>query len=203
MTAFEGHVAWGSVHRSWQRVARLADHLPNAPRSPRVTKRNDMTDLRQALAAQHEADVRQREARAHADAMIAHEIASGVSYHEVARVTLEVRLGRPPTPDECRPEVVRLRQCRCRLVTGRHGNRAKVGLKIGDAVVGSESEVSDMTRLTKRITTTTTEEYGIDEKEKEDVECADDAAEGDDAAEADEDADEDEEEDEDEDADEE
>ena len=36
-----------------------------------------------------------------------------------------------------------------------------------------------MTRLTKRITTTTTEEYGIDENQKDEVECADDAAEGD------------------------
>ena len=126
-----------------------------------MTKLNDMTDLRRALEARHEADVRRREARAHEDAMIVQAIASGFSYNEIALVALRVVLGRAPTLEERRLKVASLRQCRRRLVTGRHGNRANMGLKVGDAGVGSVAKQNAMTRLIKQ-TTTTTEEFGID-----------------------------------------
>jgi hypothetical protein len=162
-----------------------------------VTKRADITNLRKALSAQHEADVRRREARAYADTAISQAIASGFSYDDIALVALRVALGRAPTPEERRRKVAALRQCRCRFVTGRHGNRARVGLKVRDAGVGSVAKENAMTRLLKR-TTTTTEEFGIDD-ERDDAKASCDEDEVSASDKEDDDLDEDEEDEEDDD----
>jgi hypothetical protein len=154
-----------------------------------VTKHDDITDLRRALRAQHAADVRRNQARERAEGLIALAVAKGVPYDEIARIALRARLGRAPTLDERLIEVDRLRQCRRRFVTSRHGSRAGVGLKTTSTRVGSPVEDTHMgEQLIKR---TVIEEYRNVE-DADDPECADTAA-----AAADEDEDEAEDEDED------
>jgi hypothetical protein len=141
--------------------------------------------LRDALAAERDAvDGVQRARAATREALVA-ALRGGASYNEVARVTGTCRLGRAPRPDERVREIERLKKCR------NSGNRVPhvstgAASNAANPAVGSASEVSDMSRLIKRVVT---EEYGpgSDDEDRDEKNCADDE---DERAEADDDQDE-------------
>src|SRR6185312_12602864 len=148
------------------------------------------------LEGERRATKQARAARHHADALIDQAVADGVSYDQIARVTLRVRLGRAPTVKERQREIDNLRHRRRRAMTRGHGNVARPGLKTARPAVRSPAEVKAMTeRLIRRKTVEEefiTEEPDEDkDDEQDDDECADDTKA---AAAGDEDDDEEEEE---------
>jgi hypothetical protein len=115
----------------------------------------------------------------------------GLSDQALARALLRRRHGKV-TLAMRRREVERLRKRRGRGTRGPSVSPAPTVAGAAADVKLSTKETA-MSKLLKRTTTTTTEEFGVDEEKDAKVECADDAAEGDEE-DAEEDEDEDDEE---------
>jgi hypothetical protein len=138
-----------------------------------VPDRRDIDDLRIAVQGELRASTHVRAARHHTDKVIAELRSAGMTYDEIARVTLTTRLGRAPRADERQREADRLRQRRRRAVTGGHVNVAAPRLKTNRSGVGSTSEVKHMSeRLIRR--KTVEEEFISEEPDEKDDDCADD-----------------------------
>jgi hypothetical protein len=163
-----------------------------------VAKSGNIDDgLRAALQTEREVAARLNEIRGEIQARIAAEVAAGKPFVNVALATFKFRVGRNPSMPERLREAKRLqkqqqRATRCRQeVTG--SSIAK-----GGGGVGSSGKESPMSRLVKRITSTTTEEFAEDERgaeSDEELDCADDkSAAAEDADDEDEGDDEDEDE---------
>ena len=150
-----------------------------------------ITDLRIALEGERRASTQARVARHHTDKLIDRAIASGVTYDEIAREALKMRLSKGPTAQERTREANRLRQRRWKFVTGGNGNVPDKSLNMPMSSIGSSVKEDPMSRLIRK--TTTVEEFDADDGKPE-AECADEVE----AAAGDEDDDEEEEEAEDE-----